>query len=128
MRVLLREAARSGANATYAARLLDAFAMEPGAQGGEERPSPGVRGAKAQGQAATAAALPTQTALLIEPLSERELEVLRLVEVGHSNQAIADTLIVAVGTVKKHINNIYTKLQVGSRTQALARARELQLL
>ncbi|NTU86355.1 MAG: response regulator transcription factor, partial [Chloroflexales bacterium] len=65
---------------------------------------------------------------LVEPLSERELEVLRLVAAGHSNQAIADTLIVAIGTVKKHINNIFGKLQVGSRTQALARARELDLL
>jgi LuxR family maltose regulon positive regulatory protein len=45
-----------------------------------------------------------------------------------SNQEIADTLIIAVGTVKKHINNIYGKLGVQSRTQALLRARELDLL
>ena len=122
MRALLGVAARSGANAAYAARLLGAFALEPAADGGE------LRGATAQGQGARAAAPPTPAALLIEPLSERELEVLRLVESGHSNQAIADTLIVAVGTVKKHINNIYAKLEVGSRTQALARAHALQLL
>lgn len=65
---------------------------------------------------------------LAEPLSARELEVLELIAAGHSNQAIADTLIIAVGTVKKHINNIYSKLDVQSRTQALARARELSLL
>ncbi len=65
---------------------------------------------------------------LVEPLSERELEVLRLIADGHSNQAIADRLVVAVSTVKRHINNIYGKLDVQSRTQALVRARELHLL
>jgi LuxR family transcriptional regulator, maltose regulon positive regulatory protein len=65
---------------------------------------------------------------LIEPLSERELEVLRLVAAGLSNQAIADRLIIAEGTVKRHINNIYGKLQVGSRTQAVSVARDLHLL
>jgi LuxR family maltose regulon positive regulatory protein len=65
---------------------------------------------------------------LVEPLSERELEVLRLIGAGHSNQAIADILVVAVSTVKRHINNFYGKLGVQSRTQALVRARELNLL
>ena len=65
---------------------------------------------------------------LVEPLSERELEVLRLIADGHSNQAIADRLVVAVSTVKKHVNNIYGKLDVQSRTQALARAHDLNLL
>ena len=65
---------------------------------------------------------------LIEPLSEREIEVLRLIAAGRSNQEIARELYVAVSTVKTHINNIYGKLGVGSRTQALARARELGLL
>jgi LuxR family maltose regulon positive regulatory protein len=64
----------------------------------------------------------------VEPLSNRELEVLRLIADGHSNQAIADTLVVAVSTVKRHINNIYGKLAVQSRTQALVRARALHLL
>jgi LuxR family maltose regulon positive regulatory protein len=65
---------------------------------------------------------------LVESLSEREIEILRLIADGHSNQAIADRLIVAISTVKKHINNIYGKLDVQSRTQALVRARELKLL
>jgi LuxR family maltose regulon positive regulatory protein len=65
---------------------------------------------------------------LVEPLSARELEILRLIADGHSNQTIADTLIIAVSTVKRHINNIYGKLAVQSRTQALGRARELHLL
>ena len=65
---------------------------------------------------------------LIEPLSERELEVLGLIAAGLSNQEIAQKLVVALSTVKKHINNIYTKLGVKSRTQALVQARELRLL
>ncbi len=65
---------------------------------------------------------------LVEPLSERELEVLRLIAEGLSNAEIAERLVLAQGTVKRHINNIYGKLGVGSRTQALARSRELGLL
>ena len=63
-----------------------------------------------------------------ESLSARELQVLRLIAAGMSNQEIAEELVVALGTVKTHINNIYGKLDVRSRTQALARARELNLL
>ena len=65
---------------------------------------------------------------LVEPLSPRELEVLALVAAGHSNREIARMLVVTEGTVKKHINNIFGKLQARSRTQAVARARELRLL
>lgn len=73
--------------------------------------------------------LPTPKAQnLIEPLSERELEVLRLVNAGLSNSEIADKLIVTVGTVKKHLNNIFGKLGASSRTQAIALARMLDLL
>ncbi len=73
--------------------------------------------------------LPKATpAKLIEPLSTRELEILQLLARGYSNQAIADTLIIALSTVKKHLINLYGKLAVNSRTQAIARARDLQLL
>jgi LuxR family maltose regulon positive regulatory protein len=65
---------------------------------------------------------------LIEPLSERELEVLRLIAAGCSNAEIGDKLCIAVGTVKRHINNINGKLAVSSRTQAIAKARTLGLL
>jgi len=65
---------------------------------------------------------------LIEPLSERELEVLRLVATGFSNSQIAARLIVTTGTVKTHINHIFGKLGVQSRTQAVARAHEFGLL
>jgi LuxR family maltose regulon positive regulatory protein len=65
---------------------------------------------------------------LVEPLSDRELEVLRLMAEGYSNREIAEKLIFTVATAKKHAENIYSKLGVHSRTQALARARELNLL
>jgi len=65
---------------------------------------------------------------LIEPLSDREREVLRLIADGLSNHEIADKLIIGLGTVKTHINNIFGKLGVKNRTQAVARARELNLL
>ena len=68
------------------------------------------------------------TPSLVEPLSERELEVLQLLVAGLSNQEIASRLVVALSTVKKHLNNVYTKLEVESRTQATARARELHLV
>jgi len=71
---------------------------------------------------------PPLTQSLLEPLSDREREVLRLVAEGLSNSQIADKLIVTVGTVKRHLNNIFGKLQVTSRTQAIARSHELKLL
>jgi predicted ATPase/DNA-binding CsgD family transcriptional regulator len=65
---------------------------------------------------------------LIEPLSERELEVLQLLVIGRSNRQIAAELILALGTVKTHIHNIYGKLNVSNRTEAAAQARSLGLL
>ncbi len=65
---------------------------------------------------------------LVEPLSERELELLRLIAAGMTNQAIAESLVVSVNTVKTHARSIYGKLGVRNRTQAAARARELGLI
>ncbi|MBN1994686.1 MAG: tetratricopeptide repeat protein [Anaerolineae bacterium] len=65
---------------------------------------------------------------LVESLSDRELEILRLIATGLSNQQIAAELVLTVGTVKWHLSNIYGKLGVNRRTQAVARAREMQLL
>jgi LuxR family maltose regulon positive regulatory protein len=65
---------------------------------------------------------------LIEPLSDRELEVLRLIEQGLSNSEIAAKLVLSTGTVKVHTHNIFGKFGVSSRTQAVNKARALGLL
>lgn len=65
---------------------------------------------------------------LVEPLSERELEILQFVADGLTNQEIAERLFLSVGTVKAHLHNIYGKLEVRGRTQAIARAREVNLI
>ena len=65
---------------------------------------------------------------LPEPLSGRELEILQLVAAGKSNRQIATELFVSVGTVKTHLNNLYRKLNARSRTEAVARGRELTLI
>ena len=65
---------------------------------------------------------------LVEPLTNRELEILRLIEAGLTNREIAAELIIATGTVKTHAHNIYGKLGVNRRTQAIARARDLKIL
>jgi LuxR family maltose regulon positive regulatory protein len=97
--------------AAYAKRLL--AACETQAQpAGEREPVPATSGAAA----------------MIEPLTERELEVLRMVVEGLSNQEIAERLIIAIGTVKAHVHHIYGKLEASGRVQAVARARELDLL
>src|SRR5215831_4558480 len=70
----------------------------------------------------------TAMAGLAEPLSGRELEVLRLLAAGRSNQQIADELVVTLATVKKHVGHILGKLAAANRTQAAARARVLGLL
>ncbi|MHB1414468.1 MAG: helix-turn-helix domain-containing protein, partial [Chloroflexota bacterium] len=105
MRQLLREGQRRGLASQLAASLGEAGAVAP------------VR------QAATRAAL-----TLPEPLTDREIEVLKLLAEGRSNQEIASRLIVSVGTVKTHTHNIYAKLGTAGRTAAIARARELHLV
>ena len=65
---------------------------------------------------------------LIEPLSDRELQVLRMVAAGKSNREIGRELYLALGTVKSHLHHIFQKLDVRSRTQAVARAIDLKLL
>jgi len=66
--------------------------------------------------------------ILIESLTERETEVLFLLAAGRSNREIADRLVVTLDTVKKHLSHIFAKLGAASRTQAVAKARELKLL
>jgi LuxR family maltose regulon positive regulatory protein len=71
---------------------------------------------------------PAAAGLLVEPLTAREVEVLRLLEAGLHNRQIADQMVVSLGTVKRHTGNIYSKLGVDSRTQAIGQARRLGLL
>jgi LuxR family maltose regulon positive regulatory protein len=94
----------------HLARLLDAF----------ERAGLPVRPPVRHGGAVVAG--------LVEPLSPRELEVLRLLAAGATNRAIAKQLVVTVDTVKRHVSHLFGKLEVANRTQAVARARELGLL
>ena len=69
-----------------------------------------------------------QTSGLVEPLSERELEVLHLMALGRTNQEIARQLVVARGTIKAHAASIFRKLDVNNRTEAVARARQQGIL
>ncbi len=70
----------------------------------------------------------TAVPIHIEPLTERETEILGLIAQGHTNRQIADDLTLAIGTVKAHAHNIYAKLGVYNRTAATIRARELNLV
>ncbi len=110
---LLTRALEEGIAPTYAFRLLAALAEE---QEGTRPPE------------AARAANPTRTPPLVEPPSERELEVLALVAAGLSNNAIADRLCLSVHTVKSHTCNVYGKLGVHNRVQAVKRAQALGLL
>lgn len=76
---------------------------------------------KPNGEADTAATIE-------EPLTDRELEVLALLAAGLSNKEIAERLVIAVGTAKVHVKNIFSKLKVNRRTKAVALAKELNLL
>jgi LuxR family maltose regulon positive regulatory protein len=65
---------------------------------------------------------------LVEPLTVRELEILRLIAAGRSNPEIAELLYLSLNTVKWHAKNLYGKLGVSNRVEAAARAQELELL
>jgi DNA-binding NarL/FixJ family response regulator len=73
-------------------------------------------------------AAPTNAASLIEPLTERELDVLRALAEGCSNREIADRLVITEGTVKNHVSNLIAKLNVRDRTQAVLKGQQLGLL
>ena len=107
MRRLLQHVAADGGEASYANRLLAAF-------GAEHR----------------VVAVPSEhgTGSLLEPLNDRELAVLRHMAAGLSNQDIANELFLAVNTVKWYARNVYGKLGVNRRSQAVARARDLRIV
>jgi LuxR family maltose regulon positive regulatory protein len=95
---------------------------------GREQPEANVTALLAAFESDTTATGGGRLAALIEPPSARELEVLRLLAAGRSNADIAQALVLERSTVKTHLIHLYGKLGVHSRTQAAARARELQLL
>ena len=100
MHALLRHAVRTAGAASYAQRLLSAFDV------------------RVHPDSASAGLVVTG---LAEPLTARELEILRLVAEGLRNQEIADRLVISLATVKRHIANTYGKLGVDHRTEAVAR-------
>ena len=104
MRELLRSSQRRGDVSGFPSRLLTIFSRLEAAQTPSAEPAPP------------------------QVLSKRELELLRLIAAGSSNKEIARDLVISLGTVKRHTVNIFTKLDVKNRTEAVAKARELGLL
>lgn len=123
---LLQEAAARDIYPEYARRLLAAFpASDQPSAISHQPPSVGAHGgAPLQAQSS----VPSLQSSLGEPLSQRELEVLQLIAEGLSNEEAARRLVLSLPTIKWHTGNIYGKLGVGSRTQAVAKARALGLL
>jgi LuxR family maltose regulon positive regulatory protein len=109
MRVLLKQAASHGVAPGYVARLLAVFDGPAGDRAG----GPGTH-------------VPSQP--LVEPLTDREVEVLQLLAKGLSNREISQRLFISLPTVKSHTGNIYGKLGVHSRKEAVARATALGML
>jgi LuxR family transcriptional regulator, maltose regulon positive regulatory protein len=107
MQALLRHAHARGIVPRYVATLLAAFGEPHASTIPPPSPRPG---------------------LLLEPLTEREREALRLLLEGASNREIAHRLVLSVNTVKRHVYNLCGKLGVQSRTQAIIRARDLDIL
>ncbi len=109
MAMLLRRATSRGIAPEYVAKLLSAFDVSEYRPVEEPKP-------------------PSPIQPLVEPLSERELEVLRLLTTSLSSTEMAEEMIISVNTVRSHIRNIYSKLGVHSRYEAVARAKEINLL
>ena len=107
-----RKAGNPGLNLAYVRKLLSSF-IPPATRLEQTTPLP---------------QLSVEDVPLLESLSWREQEVLRLMAAGRKNQEIARELVIVIGTVKSHTNSIYRKLAVNSRVQAIARARALHLL
>lgn len=111
MVALLNQAVRQGILPEYATRLLLAFEQETTSTGpGQEEASR------------------SPAALLVEPITKREMEVLQLISEGLTNREIARQLVLSPNTIRTHTYNLYGKLGVHSRLQAVTRARELNLL
>ena len=111
VRELLLELRSRGLTSPFQDNLLSLLSTSPGLQPGSAPP-----------------ALTARHAASPDALSEREVEVLRLVAIGLSNGQIAERLVLSEGTVKRHLHNIFNKLDVTSRAQAIHRAREIGLV
>jgi LuxR family maltose regulon positive regulatory protein len=111
--MLLGQASAQGIAPGYVGKLLDAFRQD-----GISDPAPVTAGQP----------LDSHVAIPVEPLSERELEVLRLLTTRLSSTEIADELVIAPSTVRSHIKSIYGKLGVHRRADAVDRARALSLV
>jgi LuxR family maltose regulon positive regulatory protein len=134
-RSALHEALALGAPGGYVGRWLDAGpGLEPllrdlrGAPTTSQASHPYLDSLLDAFRAAFGESARPQPEDLLDPLTPRELEIMRLIGKGYSNPEIASELVVTVNTIKKHTSNIYGKLGVRSRTQAIARAHELNLL
>ena len=114
MAQLLSAAAAQGIMSEYSKKLLASFEAEQKKNEGTAHPPTGSP--------------PPGVQPLIDPLTPREREVLQLIAAGRSNPEIAAQLVIALSTVKTHVKNIYGKLQVTGRLQAVARASDLNLL
>ncbi len=132
MQTLLQMAATRKISPVYIDNLLAAFAVQHDDPGPAEETKTRDRSvatspsSSALGRSQSLSRDEAETP--VEALSNRELEVLRLIAAGLTNRQIAQELTIAVSTVKTHVKNIHAKLRVQNRTQAVARARELHLL
>lgn len=115
MEKLLHEAVAAGIHPDYARELLGKFGDAIGIAS-KEKPRPGATTEDKMRQ------------VMVEPLSERELEILRLLEGSLNTPEIARELYISVGTVRTHIKNIYRKLDASRRTEAVQHAREMGLI
>ncbi len=115
MATLLQHVLTAPTRTEYARRVLHALSESA-------RPLRPNREADRPGQA------PAPDSPLVEPLSPREIELVRLLAAGLSNREIAEQLVITVGTVKWYLNHLYAKLAVRGRTQAIARARAMGFL
>jgi LuxR family maltose regulon positive regulatory protein len=111
MQTLLRQLPHEMGLAPYVSQLLDAFGSQV-----------------TQQKRASETTSTNSSHLLLSPFSQRELEILRLIQEGYSNQSISEKLFLSLSTVKWHNQNIFSKLDVQRRTEAVARALELKLL
>jgi len=119
---LLRECARSlqeGERGEAEAHMIGYIERVLGAFPGDLTAGPGKKSKLTTG---------ARPSYLLDPLSDREIEVLQLLATGLGNAGIAKNLFLSTGTVKRHVNNIYSKLDVHSRMEAVAKAKELKVL